>query len=57
MIIVDWSCMCKTSGNTVGHLLLHYEVARVLWDDVLRRIELAWIMQAIEVELVTCWLK
>jgi hypothetical protein len=30
-IVIDWYCMCKKSGETINHLLLHYEVARDLW--------------------------
>jgi hypothetical protein len=28
--VVDWCCMCETNkcGESVDHLLLHYEVAR-----------------------------
>jgi hypothetical protein len=30
LIVVDWCCMCKKSGKTIDHLLLHCEVARAL---------------------------
>lgn len=31
VIIVDWCCMCKRTGETVDHILLHCDVARELW--------------------------
>lgn len=55
VIVGDWCCMCKTSGETVDHLLLHYEVARTLWEDVFRLLELSWVMPATMVELLVSW--
>lgn len=30
VVVVDWYCMCKTSGETTNHLLLYCSVERVL---------------------------
>jgi hypothetical protein len=30
VIVVDWCCMCKRSGESMDHLLLYYEIAREL---------------------------
>jgi hypothetical protein len=35
IIVVGWCCMCKHSGKSVNHLLLHCEVAQALWSGSL----------------------
>jgi hypothetical protein len=32
IVVVEWCCMCKKSGESIGHLLLHYDVARDIWS-------------------------
>lgn len=44
IIIIDWCHMCKNSGETVDHLLLHCKVARSLWNNLVNRVGLAWAM-------------
>ena len=34
-ILIDWCCMCKKSGESVDHLLLHCPLAWKLWSMVL----------------------
>ena len=34
LILVDWCCMCKQSGESVDHLLLHCSLAHELWSMV-----------------------
>lgn len=55
VIKVDWCYMCKKSGEAVDHLLLHCEIARTLWEDVFRRLELSWVMIATMIELLASW--
>jgi hypothetical protein len=35
VIILDWCSMCKASGESVNHLLMHCSIARDLWNMVL----------------------
>ena len=32
--VVDWCCVCKCSGETVDHSLLHCDIAYTLWSFV-----------------------
>ena len=34
-VVAGWCCMCKHSGESVNHLLLHCNVAREVWNFVL----------------------
>jgi hypothetical protein len=47
--------MCKINGETVDHLLLHCEVARVLWNAIFSRFSLSWAMPLREIDLFACW--
>jgi hypothetical protein len=48
-------CVCKKSGDSVDHLLLHCEMASALWNTVFNLIGLAWVMPSNVVDLFTCW--
>lgn len=41
VIIVNWCCMYREGGESVNHLLLHCETARVLWNEVFSRLDLS----------------
>ncbi|XP_041001677.1 uncharacterized protein LOC121247381 [Juglans microcarpa x Juglans regia] len=43
VIVLD-CCMCKKHGESVDRLLLHCEVAKVIWDDFFSRVGLSWVM-------------
>lgn len=47
--------MCKKSGETIDHLLIHCEVDITLWAEVFSRLELAWAMPTLEVDLLASW--
>jgi hypothetical protein len=55
VIMVDWCCMCKRSGESIDHLLLHCEVARELWTLIFLLFEVEWIMPKRVIELLACW--
>ena len=43
-ILVDWCYLCKESGESSDHLLLHCKVARELWDLVFVLFGVQWVM-------------
>lgn len=44
IIIVDWCCMFKKSGESNDHLLLQCEIVNALWNTILSSVRLAWVM-------------
>jgi len=42
--VVDWCYMCKKSGESVNHLLLHCPIAYDLWSMVWALFGLQWVM-------------
>ena len=34
IILMSWCCMCQGDGETVDRLLLHYLIAKELWEKV-----------------------
>jgi hypothetical protein len=30
--VIEWCCLCKKSGESIDHLLLHCEIAWDLWS-------------------------
>jgi len=55
VIVIDRCCMCKINGETMDHLLLHCEVARVLWNAIFSHFSLSWVMPLRVVDLFACW--
>ena len=47
--------MCKSSGETVNHLLLHCPIAWELWSMVLILFGTIWVMPWGVVDLLSCW--
>lgn len=47
--------MCKRSGESIDHLLLHCEVARELWTLIFRLFKVERIMPKRVIELLACW--
>ena len=44
LIIQEWCCMCKRSGEDVDHLFLHCSVAMELWSLVFGLFGVQWVM-------------
>uniref|UniRef100_A0A2N9HXJ9 Reverse transcriptase domain-containing protein n=1 Tax=Fagus sylvatica TaxID=28930 RepID=A0A2N9HXJ9_FAGSY len=55
VIILDWCCMCKSSGESVNHLLVHCPVAWELWSMVLVMFGKNWVMPRVVVDILRCW--
>jgi hypothetical protein len=55
VIIMDWCCMCKTSGESVNHLLLHCPVAGDLWNMIFSIFGVPWIMPRSVADLLYYW--
>jgi hypothetical protein len=41
IIMVDWCCLCKKSGESVNNFLLHCEVVSTLWNTIFNLVGLA----------------
>ncbi len=54
--IVDWCCMCKRSGESPNHLLLHCEMAQSLWSMVFCLFGVVWVMPGSVVEVLASWM-
>jgi len=54
-MVIDWCCMCKKSGESIKHLLLHCKVARDPWSYALTLFSVEWIMSRMVLELLTSW--
>ena len=55
VMVIDWSYMCKASGESTDHLLLHCPIAVELWSCILTLFGLQWVMPKGVLELLTCW--
>ena len=48
-------CMCRCSGETVNHLLLHCTAAREIWSYVFRLFGVDWVILGCVLDLVAGW--
>jgi hypothetical protein len=55
VMVLDWCCMCKESGESISHLLLHCPVARELWSFMCSIFGLQWVMPGGVLDLLYCW--
>ena len=54
--IVNWCCLCKNSGESPNHLLLHCVVAQSLWSIMFCLFGVFWVMPYRVVDLMTSWM-
>jgi hypothetical protein len=55
MIVVNRCWLCESDEETVDHLLLHCEVANGLWNVILSKFGLCWVMPYSVKEFFACW--
>jgi hypothetical protein len=53
--VVDWSSMCKRSGESIDHILLHCDVARALWSVLFSIFDVRWVMNGRVIDFLACW--
>jgi hypothetical protein len=55
VIVIEWCCLCKKSGEYINHLLLHCEIAPYLWSYILILFGVEWVMPRTVLELLNSW--
>ena len=55
VIVLDWCCMCKESGESISHLFLHCSAAREIWSFIFSIFGIQWIMPGEVLDLLSCW--
>ena len=55
LILVDWCCLCRESGESPDHILLHCKVALELWDLVFVLFGVQWVMPRTVLDLLSSW--
>jgi hypothetical protein len=54
---VDRCCSCNKNGESVDRLLLHCDVASILWNNIFTRFGMSWVMSRRVIDLFACWWK
>jgi len=55
VVVVEWCVMCKKHGESVDHLLLHCDVARVVWSSFYSLFGVEWVMHSSVLNLLSGW--
>lgn len=55
VIVVNWCCMSKWSGESLDHLLLHCEVSKDLWSAIFILFGVQWVKPETVIELLDYW--
>ena len=53
--MASWCCMCRCSGESVDHLLIHCPVAGVLCNFVFCSFEIHWLLSERVVDVLNGW--
>jgi hypothetical protein len=55
VIVLDWCYMCKESGESISHLLMHCSAAREVWLFIFNIFSIQWVMPGGVLDLLSCW--
>ena len=55
LLLIDWCCMCKASGESIDHLFLHCPIARDLWSLAFSAFGVWWVMPCHILAILQCW--
>jgi hypothetical protein len=55
VIVIEWCCLCKKSGESIDHLLFHYEVTQDILSYILILFGVEWIIPQTALELLKSW--
>jgi hypothetical protein len=55
VVVVEWCCMCKKSGESIYHILINCEVVRDLWSSLIDLFGVDWVMPRRVRELLVSW--
>ena len=55
IIVTEWCCMRKRSGESIDHLLLDCEVASKVWNMVCQLFGVTWVMPGGLIECLGGW--
>jgi hypothetical protein len=55
IVVIEWCCMCKKSGESIDHLLLHCDVARDIWSFFYILFGVEWVMPRRVLDLLSNW--
>lgn len=55
LYVTKWRYMCKRDGETIDHLFLHCDGARVLWNDILISQHMDWVLPKPMEDVLRAW--
>jgi hypothetical protein len=55
VVMINRCYMCKKTGESVDHLLLHCDVAFAFWSSLFSCFGMSWVMPKRVVDLLACW--
>ena len=54
-VVVEWCCMYKKSGESIDHLLIHWEVTTELWSSIHNLFGVEWVMPRQVIDSLNSW--